>query len=321
MSQSRVSAVHPPGGAPDPVALAQAAYDADPTLGAHAHPTLGAHADPDLSAHVAGCPDCTAVLAALAAVRADLAALPAEPIPDQVATRINHALAAEAAVASGDAVVAGGDTEPAGRHRNERVADLAAAHRARRYQLVGGIAAALVIFGGGGYLVSQTTGGSDSTAISADGGAETGDEQAGAAVDSAPAGLPSFDRASLEAAVPELLALAAERGGEDAGEPTGDDAAEPPATGGDAEPESADEDSGADGETLEAPSAATDCLTELPLRGEGPLSATRVNYTGRDAYALIFATDDPGLVQVTVISASCEPDTTPAVLEEFTAPR
>lgn len=54
-----------------------------------------------LVAHVRRCESCTAVLDALTAVQADLAALPPVPMPAHVAARIDAALAAEAAAATG----------------------------------------------------------------------------------------------------------------------------------------------------------------------------------------------------------------------------
>ncbi|MDX6223898.1 MAG: hypothetical protein QOE64_274 [Frankiales bacterium] len=56
----------------------------------------GVAVDPAVAEHAAGCAECTADLAALAAVSADLAALPAVARPTDIAARIDAALDAEA---------------------------------------------------------------------------------------------------------------------------------------------------------------------------------------------------------------------------------
>lgn len=329
-----IAAVHPPGGPPDRLALAL--FQA------------GEYDDRDgrLAAHTASCSACTAILAALGAVQADLAALPPTLMPAAVADRITAALRAEqladatpadaaAADANGssadpgdtgpgdtaaaDADVAdstAADADPAGRHRLGRVVDLAAARTARRLRILGAVAAALVVLGGGGFLMSEF--GSGSVDSTASGTAQEADD-AGAARDGT-GNLPEYDRASLEAAIGDLLTQdsrpeTADGEDDESGEESGAESLPEALATDDATP------TDTTGESLDRNRDDLDCLSALPFLGEGPLSVTRVNYQGRDAYVLTFDTDDPELVQVTVISAGCEPDTTPAVLDEFIAAR
>ena len=76
------------------------------------HPSLEELADlaagstdaPGLAEHAAACPECTAALADLAAVSAELAALPKLAIPVDVADRLDRAIALERTRASGTVV-------------------------------------------------------------------------------------------------------------------------------------------------------------------------------------------------------------------------
>src|SRR6266571_6732372 len=58
---------------------------------------LGSRKSARIRAHLAGCPRCTAIDHDLAGVTALLASAPAPAMPDQVTTRIQAALTAEAA--------------------------------------------------------------------------------------------------------------------------------------------------------------------------------------------------------------------------------
>src|SRR6266581_9506263 len=68
---------------------------------------LGSRKSARIRAHLAGCPRCTAIDHDLAGVTALLASAPAPAMPDQVTTRIQAALTAEAARMAGAAQVTG----------------------------------------------------------------------------------------------------------------------------------------------------------------------------------------------------------------------
>lgn len=155
---------HPAGG-PDVDVLAD--------VSAHLLPAAD---DRSARAHIEGCEDCTRVMEALARTGAELRWLPPLPMPDDVVSRIESALAEESKVASISQL-------------RER--------RKRRRQLLGVAAAGLLVFGGGGTLVYQLGGNSPDSNVSADG---SKDGEA-----SAPFDPPDLDSDTLPGAVTELV--------------------------------------------------------------------------------------------------------------------
>lgn len=263
---------HPPGDQPSELALAE--YDAG---------VPDAEAAAAIMAHVAGCASCQRILTVLQSVRDDVRREFA-PMPAAVSQRLAASLTP--AGAAGPSTVDG-----QGRHRAPEVVELATARRVRRLRAIGAVAAGLIVLGGGGYLVvdqGHLGSGADS-AVSADQGAGGDSLNSGAEVDAdegpAGAGLPVFDRQSLQAAAGELLTNA------------------PLAT--DGGRGTTDVDAG--------------CLASLPVATGEALSITRAVYEGQPALVVLFP-GPPGRVQVTVLS-DCGEAGERRVLDQFTADR
>ena len=282
MSTATPPPVHPDSGPPDRIALAE--HDA------------GLPSDPGTGAHVAACQDCQAVLAALRAVRADVASLGGTPMPTAVADRIGSALAAARAAEGAATEPAGAETgqpRPAlddpdsGRHRQADVTQLATHRRGRWRNAAAGIAAGIVLFGGGTYLLTQP-GGSDSATSGVDsGGSVFAENDPGR-----PTALPSYNRVSLQAAIPTLLTAATAAGG-----------------------------GGSDAESSGPDQAQRECLAGIPVSGSTLLTSVPARYEGLDALVLIFGTADPARVQVTVVSADCGSGAGATVLDAFETAR
>lgn len=246
-------------------------------------------ADPDsraseVTAHLAGCTDCRTVVAALDAVRTELRAQTA-PMPAAVSRRIAAALRDEGSVApTGQGAT---DVAAAGRHRSHDPDDVATAWRPR-LRFLAAVAAGVIVVGGGGFLVVDRigTGGGSDGSTSSDAGADD-DTVFGAPQDADP---PAYDRASLRAAVGDLLATdgATDGGGIETQSAGGATAVEP------------------------------DCLASLPVATGAALSITRAVYDGQPAIIVLFA-GSPGRVQVTVLTDCTEGE--PQVLDEFEAYR
>lgn len=114
------------------------------------HPSPDALADLDagpvdgaVAAHVAGCADCAGDLERIRAMSADLAQLPVEPLPPDIASRIDAALAAERARISAPTTVVPLRSRP----RRAVPGWLAAA------------AAGVALFGGAAFLLTSLDGG------------------------------------------------------------------------------------------------------------------------------------------------------------------
>ena len=101
-----------------------------------------------LAEHVTNCADCRAVLDGLAAVRTELAALPAPTMPGDVAARIDSALASEA----GSTAPTGGDVVPLAPRRRIR--------RPGAGSIAGAAAAAAIVALGIAVVVNHTSNGS-----------------------------------------------------------------------------------------------------------------------------------------------------------------
>jgi hypothetical protein len=111
----------------------------------------------EIQEHLAGCPDCTAVAADLELLRNELAGLaPIEPMPEEVAARIDAALAAERSAAQGadETEAVTGPVEVSRETADHR----RHAQRGRRPQFALAAAGAFVALGIGGLLAQQFSG-------------------------------------------------------------------------------------------------------------------------------------------------------------------
>lgn len=141
----------------------------------------------ELRAHVGQCLACQATLHEVSQVTVALRALPAElPVPEFVAARISHALAAERS--SGGSGADGGSTAagaPAGGDAGGTIAWFR-----RRLPQALAAAASVAVVGLGGYVALTGGGGSDSGGDTAAGAADSGviESQGGEAAPAAPSG-------------------------------------------------------------------------------------------------------------------------------------
>ncbi len=121
-----------------------------------------------ITAHLASCDRCTALDDKLAGVSVLLASVPAPPMPDRVAQRLDTVLAAEAASRN--------DAERAGKGSSREAAtpDRPAARRGFRLpslRVLAPVAAAAVVLAGVGYGLSLISGGSSTSSVQAASGA------------------------------------------------------------------------------------------------------------------------------------------------------
>lgn len=285
-----------------------------------------------LMSHVRRCESCTAVLDALTAVQADLAALPPEPMPAHVAARIDAALAAEAAAASGwsDAAGWGSDQTVAVPHAAPRPApiagtgpsqppqgrphgfaaapaadapagapprvtslDEARARRSRRVRLLSVAAAGVVLLGGG--VVVATQFGGEQTPPTAQ---ETTTPSDTAPDVTQPGGttMRQFDQSSLQANVGDVLSVGEvdEQG----------EAVNPEVSGDMADRIRRDR-----------------CLGSIPNRPTQPvLAIEHATYEDQPAYIFVFESTNQDEVEIVVVSDQCG-DGPATVLDRFTAAR
>lgn len=283
--------LHPPVGGPDEDALAELVFDLEDGT-----------APPELAAHVAGCPACGAVLAALGATVADLRA-ELTPLPDAVRRRLTESLAVIEHPPTSVPVPETAEPSPAapipldaarrGRHR-ARDDERDRYWRVRRLRAVSGVAAALIVVGGVGYLGVTGLGGDGSdfgaSDTAAEGGGSGADEES--VTTDGDGAVPSYDRQSLRAAVPELLGRNVDTEGGTPPLPV---------------------------EPVPGAAAAVDdeCLASLPVATASAVSITRAVYDGQPAIVVLFAPAGSA-VQVTVLS-DCDGGP-PTVLDSFEAP-
>ena len=140
-----------------------------------------------IAAHLAGCDRCTALDDQLAGVSALLASVPAPPMPDSVAQRLDTVLAAE--------VTRKNFAERAQVHRpgESGAHDRPAAKRGFRlatWRVLVPVGAAVVLLGGGGYGLSRIVGGSGSPSTYAGAAGVASSAAASSAAKSASRGLP-----------------------------------------------------------------------------------------------------------------------------------
>ncbi|GAB3312399.1 hypothetical protein EK0264_09485 [Epidermidibacterium keratini] len=301
----------------DPSQSAPGAGSACPdvdTLADYQAGVLDEQTSAEIAAHVAADPRCQQVLAALDATVAQLRSMPPVRMPENVAARINAALAAEAGrgsaprlhavppatdldqsttaapTAAGPApltAAAGERTAPSTvppRGSDSNVSDLsvARAKRSGRAKMWLAAAAAAVVVGGGTALIATQSGGDGADTNVAEQTSQSSEQNQ----DSAPGS--------------DVLAFGSPSDVLDKGAIT-DDKVSPDVA----------------GEMAER-SARNQCLNEMPNRPlEAPEAVQKGEYDGQEAYAFIFPTANPDEIQMIVVAASdCS-----VVLDEQTGQR
>jgi hypothetical protein len=279
----------------------------------------GSQADVD---HVAGCSGCAGRLDELATaeveVAATLAALPAPPVPEGLAARLQAVLDAEPAllpaapaegpVATGDgarAVAAGSTVTPFPQPDGRRRTWLPAAAAAALLLVGGGLGATALLTGGGN--------GDDPTTSAAGGAADTGSTDPTAAVVRNETGTDYAADGALAASLPALLDGSATGPGAPAATRQ-DDAQEPPEAPAEAGPDAAVQE-GAPGagdpalDRLRTPEGLASCLTALlpPEDDEvRPLAVDYAAYQGAPALVVLLpASGAQGKVDVFVVDSRC----------------
>ncbi|MGW8883291.1 hypothetical protein [Streptomyces sp. NPDC055749] len=277
---------------------------------------LSASRTADVRDHIDGCALCDDVQTSLEEIRSLLGTLPgSQRMPDDVAGRIDAALAAEALLNSTAPVEADSvsrETEPAaeettgskttpadrpaGRPRGATGPSGRPGRRRRRTAVLGAAFGAAVV-GVSVFLLQsvQTPNGSDSASKMAD-------SSSSAAEDSAH----TFSESTLEGRVNAILSAAkpSEVPGGEKREPTVDSQVTP---------EVSSEDPATPRSTLRAPTATVPpCVQQGTGRSTPPLAAEQGNYQGRAAYLVVLPdSTDSSRVQAYVVDAACV-DATPA---------
>lgn len=248
--------------------------------------------------HVAGCATCADTVAAIARIPALLAGLAGEPMPTDVAARLDSALRAEAgrpAAAAARAVPA-----PASARRWRRPVTAAAAAAAAGLVAAGAVSFAIV---GGGPSPSNYSGASTSS-VSGPPTLDGAPPTIGSGVD--------YTAATLPVAVHRLLAAVA--AGPSAGALSRP--AAPPLPPAGARPQSSAQDSAVPAPSaadplaaLRAPAALRSCAAHLdPVSGGRLLAADFAVYNGRPAVVLVLPDGTPGRVYVAAVGPSCRAD-------------
>jgi hypothetical protein len=171
--------------------------DVHPDLGQLADIDAGIDVDADVRAHASSCPQCQEALAALRATRDDLAGLPATPIPDDVAARIDVALSKEV---PGNEVPQG-----SGSGADTTVVPMTdqRAKRRRGSVIAGGIAASVVVLLIVGIVINAVSNGTKSNNNGAASGSSAALGTAGTSVVRV-SGL-NYTQANLDSNVAKLL--------------------------------------------------------------------------------------------------------------------
>ncbi|MFC9247801.1 hypothetical protein ACFT7S_28445 [Streptomyces sp. NPDC057136] len=276
---------------------------------------LSASRTADVRHHIDGCALCDDVLSSLEEIRSLLGTLPGSPrMPDDVAGRIDAALAAEAllnATAPAEATSVSRETEPAaeesagskpsptdrpaGRPRGATGPSRRPARRRRRTAVLGAAFGAAVV-GVSVFLLQsvQPSQNSDSSKMA--------DRSSSAAEDSTR----TYAEGTLERRVDALLssATASERPGGEKREPTVDSQLTP---------EVSSADPSAPRNPLRTPAVyVPSCVQQGTGRTTPPLAVEQGIYQGTDAYLVVLPhTSDASRVQAYVVDAACV-DATPA---------
>lgn len=259
-------------------------------------------------AHLAGCPTCTADQAALTALRADLADLPAgdQPLPADVAARWDAALAGAAGPGS-DAPprTVGATVVP----EVDELETRRAARRRRGTQLLQVAAGLVVLLGLTGIGYTLVAGGGDSNGTSS----ASGDSAAGRAAEDAAGGgrgAPTVVRsgtdyraASIASAVGAVTGATPAAGSPGLKAESESAAPSSPANGLSASPGPGASDTGV--QPLADPQALTACLARLDLVGP-PIGVDLARFEGRPAAVIVLPTEgDPTHADVYAVAPSC----------------
>ncbi|ARQ69765.1 anti-sigma factor family protein [Streptomyces marincola] len=228
-----------------------------------------------LRAHLDRCATCADIHADLAALRQALGDLPDPgPIPEDIADRIDRALADERAPASAPSV----SRETTPRPASER--------RARRARLALAAAGAVVFLGVGGTLLPALSGSEGSS--EGDGGSEVAVD--GGEVPEAADGEPLEDQVQALLATTETNSPMMAEEGMGAEGPPDRPSPEPPST-----------------------TAVPACVVAAIGRAEAPIAVEEERYDGVHAYLVVLPhAADPEQVDAYVVAATCEATASPA---------
>lgn len=275
--------------------------DVDTLADLHAG-VLDATTAASLRTHVDGCAACTEVLAALDATVQSLSALPQVELPADVAARIDRALAAEAGRGDGDLSSSfatsprvapsnvhrldadrprqakpepsthGGPPQQTGEATNVRSLSAHREKKAGRGRLLLAAAAAAAVIGGGTLVLTQN------------GGENVANNQAGS---SQTTQTENQERAEGEAAPGQVQTFSSPADVLDRGAIENNEVS----------PEVA-------GQMAEL-SARNQCLSEIvPRPASAPEAVQAGSYQGDEAYAFVFPTSDPEVVEMIVVEAA-----------------
>lgn len=243
----------------------------------------GTPAEADVLAHVADCASCADFIATLTATRVRLAALPAEPMPADIAERIDAALAGEAQTTPGAAGV---------------VTPLDHARRTRAPRWVRGAGA---VAAGIALLTATAVGVGTFTTVNEKSGTISGAAEGNSTpTDSAQRdadSVPNYTQATLADGVRALVAGQSGAAGAPQSKSaspsrplnTQQDAPVPP-----------------DLQRLRSPAQFASCIAELAGRpGVSPLAVDYARYEGEPAVVIVLPDADPAVVQAWVVGPGC----------------
>lgn len=271
----------------------------------------------EVQQHVAGCDLCSEVRDSLEEIRGLLGTMSApEPMPDDIAARIDAALAAEARstapvdepvvvsretttiedttsdTATGPASVGAGGTapdRPAGRSSAATGPGRRPARRRRRAVVLGTAFGAAVI-GMSVFFLQSVAPSGDAAKTSADSGVSAADGRAR-----------TYDDGTLEAQVQDLL------GDEASAESSGVKKVPPPGSDTKSTSEALTPDAEASRSPFKAPAVAVPpCVQQATGRTTPPLALDEGTYKGADTYLVVLPhASDPSRVQAYLVAAAC----------------
>lgn len=246
----------------------------------------GTPGEADIRAHVAGCASCADFIALLATTREQLAALPAEPMPAEVAVRIDAALAREATRDAEPAPVTVAVVTPMDSARRTR--------RPRWVRSAGAVAAGIAL------LMAGAVGVNAFNAVN-----EKSGTISGAAEDnSAPNDSAQRDAGSMRNYTQSTLAddVRALVGGGPAA------AGAPQTKSSPSRPLGAQQDAAGppDLSRLRSPAQLASCVAELTGRqGVAVIAVDYATYEGEPAVIIVLPDADPAVVQAWVVGPGC----------------
>lgn len=254
----------------------------------------------DVQAHVAACASCADFIALLGTTREQLAAVATEPMPADVATRIDAALATEAARGAPGAPDAPDVSDTA--DEVAVVTPLRPARRSARSRWLpatGAVAAGIALLMAGAVglgIVNSTSGGNQPSSANSERQADGG---GGAPAN---ASVRNYTSESLASGVRMLVAGQAWAGVDRPAGPsatplplgTEQDTAAPP-----------------DLDRLRAPVPLAACVAELAGKpGVSPLAVDYAAFEGQPAVVIVLPDADPALLQAWVVGPACAPGNT-----------